>query len=186
MKIFKKFLSAVLSFGMIFSFAFSSSVFATPTNLDECCAELDRVLSQEEKDAIKSDSTYYRGSYVYDIVHHGSLGVMIRANWLYSGERGSQQSELASLLIEHGAGFLSETPYVMTSIILENYGHYLNGEHGTSIEDLVIDHWLSFSSHYKTRDDFQRMMAQWKERVASRGRISCAVDKTGGNCCQIM
>ncbi len=87
-----------------------STVFATvPTNLKECCLELDKILSQEEKDTIKRDSIYRRGNYVYDMVHHGPLGIMIRNNWLYlpdAADRGGlRESELASLLIDHGAGF---------------------------------------------------------------------------------
>lgn len=190
MKLFKKVLSTIISVGMLFSVA-SLSIFAIPTNLDECCTELDRVLSQEDKDAIKQDSIYRRGSYIYNMVHRRDLGAMIRDNWLYLPSDTSvngirTESQLARSLIAHGAGFLDETPYVMVGIVLENYSHYLNGDGAKSIEDLVIDHWFNFFDHYKPRDEFQRMMAQWKERVASRGRISCAVDKTDGNCCQIM
>ena len=186
MKLFKKILSTVLSFGMIFSSALSLRVFAgkddetpaistseIPTNLEECCLKLDEILSQEEKNKIKQSSVYSRGSYVYNLTY-GSIGQYIKTNWLYlSPTEGSKKyvqqiSPLGLLLLSHGAAFLSERDSVMISIILDNYGHYLNGENGYTIEDLIINHWYSFFDQYVKKEKLRNMLEQWFQNEESR------------------
>ena len=75
MKLFKKFLSTIISVGMLFSVA-SLSVFATPTNLDECCAELDKILTPEEKENIKQSEHSFRTGYIGKL-WRTPLGMMI-------------------------------------------------------------------------------------------------------------
>ena len=152
MKLFKKILSTIISVGMLLS-ATQLCVFANPTNLDECCAELDRILSQEDKDKIKQSVLDSPGDYDYiPTLAFGALGDMISRDWLRSQEsgNGSGESALATLLLDHGVDFEgSETGYMMVSVILENYHHYLvNGSSAPSIEDLAIDHWFRCFSRF--------------------------------------
>lgn len=49
MKLLKKFLSTIISVGMLFSVASLYVFAAIPTNLDECCERLDRICTAEQK-----------------------------------------------------------------------------------------------------------------------------------------
>lgn len=173
MGLFKKVLLIAFSMVILFNIGFLPRAFAVPpTTLEECCSELDKILSQQEKRQVKQCSVFCRGSYISGMVC-GQLGWKIRNEWLYlrTGDDGcgpSQRSILAKLLLEHGAGFLSDTDYVMTSIILENYSHYLNGVVVPSIEDLIIDHWYDFCDHFKTKEEHRTMMEKYKKLMASR------------------
>ena len=178
MKLFKKFLSTIISVGMLFSVA-SLSVFAIPTNLDECCAELDRILSQEDKDKIKQSVLGSPGDYDYiPTLAFGALGGMILHDWLCSNESnsgvGHGDTALATLLLDHGVDFEgSESGFTMVSVILENYHHYLvTGRSAPSIEDLAIDHWFRvwarFEQLHVKRDTFQRQLEKEKKLRASR------------------
>ena len=177
MKLFKKILSTIMSVGLLFSVA-SLSVFATPTNLDECCAELDRILSQEDKDKIKQSVLDSPGDYDYvPTLVFGALGTMIHRDWLSSQESdtGRGESALATLLLDHGVDFEgSETGYMMVSLILENYHHYLlTGKSAPSIEDLAIDHWFRYFSRFGgtlrvKREILQKDLEREKKLRASR------------------
>lgn len=184
MKLFKKFLSIALSFGMIFSSALPLRVFAggddetsvigtseIPTNLEECCLVLDKILNQEEKDKIKQSPVNARNSYLRKLSLK-PLGVMMRRDWLYSYKDNS--SALFTLLLEHGADFdgSMELDEIMINMILENYRHYLlTGESVESIEDLAIDYWFnlwrSFGMDIK-REQYEEMMENWKKAKESR------------------
>lgn len=173
MKLFKKILSAVLSFGMICSSAFAvnnypyewdaewdDEVFRviashTPNNLDECCQALDDALRNKEeiKEKIKHSSDDMM-SYIRHIsCTHFKVGYRIGYYWLYLpkpgevGESGRRiPSSLADLFYVHGADFGGEADPVMVSIIFENYRYYLNNgkSRECSIEDMAIDHWFNF------------------------------------------
>lgn len=184
MKLFKKFLSTIISVGLIFSVA-SLSVFATPTNLDECCAALDRILSQEDKDKIKRSVLGSPEDYV-PYLAFGELGNMISRDWLRSQEsdNGSGESALATVLLDHGVDFEgSETGYIMVSVILENYHHYLiTGSSAPSIEDLAIDHWFRCFSRFGNprvkREVLQKDLEREKKIRESRKNQSswwCAI-----------
>lgn len=173
MGLFKKVLLMVFSIAIVFNVGFLPCAFAaSPTTLEECCTELDKILSPQEKKQVQQCSVFCRGCYISDMVC-GPLGRKIQYEWLYSptgadGYGPSDRSVLAKLLLGHGAGFLSDTDYVMTSIILENYSHYLNGVVVPSIEDLIIDHWYDFCDHFKTKEEHRRMMEKYKKLIASR------------------
>ena len=176
----------MLIFGTLFSsIRLVAFGVAPPTNLDECCAELDRILSQEDKDKIKRSVLGSPGDYVPDLAF-GELGSMISRDWLRSQEsdNGSGESVLATLLLDHGVDFEgSETGYIMVSVILENYHHYLvTGRSAPSIEDLAIDHWFRvwarFEQLHVKRDTFQRQLEKEKKLRASRKNQSlwwCAI-----------
>lgn len=155
MKIFKKVLSASLSIGMIFSATVSQHIFASgdaniseisaseiPTNLEECCLALDKILSKEEKDKIKQSSVHYFDGYLARLRVSPSLVSKIKRDWLYS--RRGVHSALYKLLDDHGADFDGDEVFVMVGIILDNYRRYLNGEIGTDIEDLLADYYFNF------------------------------------------
>lgn len=176
MKLFKKFLSIIMSVGMLFSVA-SLSVFAIPTNLDECCTELDKILSQEDKDKIKRSVLGSPEDYVPALVFD-DLGGMILHDWLCSNESnsgvGHGDTALATLLLDHGVDFEgSESGYMMVSVILENYHHYLlTGKSAPSIEDLAIDHWFRCFSRFGNprvkREILQKDLEREKKLRASR------------------
>ena len=68
-------------------------------------------------------------------------------NWLYSFDDEAnkyQETELAKLLLSHGANHWCVAHVVMTSVVLEYYNHYLNGETVASIEDLVVNYWFRY------------------------------------------
>ncbi len=174
MKLFKKILSTALSFGIIFSSALSLRVFAVgddetsafstseiPTNLKECCLELDKILSQEEKDKIKQSPVNKLSSYLRGL-NHAPLGEMIRRDWLYlprkEGKVGPcKKSTLYALLFEHGADFYGDAIWTMVNIILDNYRHYLlTGESVESIEDLAIDFWFNRQRCFDPSDQRER------------------------------
>ena len=187
MKLFKKVLSAVLSFGMIFSFAFSLSVFAgggkssreakvsrfKPKTLEECCLALDEIFSPEEKEKIKQSEHDFRTSYIGKL-WHTPLGKMISHEWLR--ENKDETTALCKLLLEHGARFdgSMEIDLKMFWVVLENYRHYLlTGTCMASIEDLMIDYWyydfIFFNSNAteeqknRERARLTKAMGRWKE-----------------------
>ena len=152
----------------------SSHVFIDiPKTLEECCLALDKITNQEEKIQIKD---YYimknpLNHFKYERLHH-----MIIKDWLYlppeKGKIGSsKRSELANLLLAHGAGSEGESDYIMACIILENYSYYLNKESVVSIENLVVDHWFNFWRQFRkdeTREKFQARMDIWLRAKANR------------------
>ena len=159
MRLFKNFLSAMLSIGIILSFAPSVFVFAEggtvtsetraseiPTNLEECCQKLDEILSQEVKDKLKASSDNDLGKF------HMGLGLWIRNNWIYPCENG----KIAELLYDNGCSSADE----MSGIILRNYRHYLiTGESAESVKDLVINYWFDFWRRFfpeMKREEMQR------------------------------
>lgn len=176
MKLFKKILSAIISVGLLFSVA-SLSAFATPVNLDECCMELDKILSQEDKDKIKRSVLGSPEDYVPTLVFD-DLGRTILHDWLCSNESNSGvvhgETALATLLLDHGVDFEgSESGFTMVSIILENYHHYLvTGSSAPSIEDLAIDHWFRvwarFEHLHVKRETFQKDLEREKKLRESR------------------
>lgn len=154
MKLLKKVLPTLLSFGLILTFGFSENVFANnPKNLEECCIELDKICSPEEKDKIKQTPNENWGEFISEVLPT-QLGKMITLNWLYSYESDAnkyKETELAKLLLEHGADHWGVAHVVMTSVVLQYYNHYLNDKIATSIEDLVIDYWFN-NWHYTFKE----------------------------------
>ena len=187
MKLFKKILSSVLSFGMIFNFAFSLPVFAEggestsvisssyiPKTLGECCVELDKILTPEEKEKIKQSERCFRTSYIGKLWLK-PLGRMICFKWLR--ESRDETTALCKLLLDHGARFDREMEIKLKLfwVVLENYRHYLlTGECVPCIEDLMIDYWYydfiffngdeNEEQKSRRRADLERAMAKWKEK----------------------
>lgn len=154
MKLLKKVLPILLSFGLILTSGFSANVFANnPKNLEECCIELDKICSPEEKDKIKQTPNENWSEFISEVLPT-QLGKMITLNWLYSYESDAnkyKETELAKLLLEHGADHWGVAHVVMTSVVLQYYNRYLNDEIATSIEDLVIDYWFN-NWHYTFKE----------------------------------
>lgn len=180
MKLFRKILLTVLSFGMIFTFANSLYTFAgdtddlspnvissfTPKTLDECCIAFDKIFSQDQKDAIKENPVYYRGSYMHRLVY-SSIGRDIKKFWLYLPSNGDKtcctnRTALAHLLIAHGVGFLGCIDDVMAGVIFEYYSHYLNSDSVPTIEYLIVDYWYNLTCHFKTKEEHQKILDNWK------------------------
>lgn len=165
MKLLKKFLSTIISVGMLFSVASLYVFAAIPTNLDECCERLDRICTAEQKKGIRDSnlddpSNYLRrihDKFLHDTVKH----------WL---KKSGKDSKLCELLLEHGLRFDGslEIGYTGSSVIVENNRHYLlTGKSVDSIEDLIIDHWFYFFHRYDPdfkREKLERQMEQWKYR----------------------
>ena len=108
MNLFKKILLAVLGLGIILGSAHSGNVSAwecdsIPTNLEECCLALDKILTQEEKNEIKQSSADKLCGYCFT-----SFGHTIRSNWLYSHEK-NEHSQLADLFLKYGIDFTGNT-----------------------------------------------------------------------------
>lgn len=154
MKLLKKVLPTLLSFGLILTSGFSADVFANnPKNLEECCIELDKICSPEEKDKIKQTPNENWSEFISEVLPT-QLEKMITLNWLYSYESDAnkyKETELAKLLLEHGADHWGVAHVVMTSVVLQYYNRYLNDEIATSIEDLVIDYWFN-NWHYTFKE----------------------------------
>ena len=99
---------------------------------------------------------------------------MIINNWLYlqpeKGKRSNyRRSELANMLLSHGAGFEGEPDLTMSCIIIENYSNYLNKRGEISIEDLAIEHWFNFWSIFKKdlkKKHFKERMEIWLQSKA--------------------
>ena len=176
MKLFKKFLSILLSFGIIFSSARLLCVFAEgdnktsaisvsriPETLEECCSALDKILTTEEKDNIKQSSLDLN-SYLRKLSYE-PLGKMIQFKWLSAYK--DNTTALYTLLLEHGVGFdgSMELKSIMLNIILENYRHYLlTGENVKSIEELAIDYWFNYHRCFNPtiqRKYYEEMMKKW-------------------------
>lgn len=82
-----------------------------PMDLDDCCVQLDQLLSEEDKEFIKNLPDKKK-----TIKLHMSLGMWIRNNWgLWGGSR------LQKYLFD-----ISDHPDGMSSIILEHYYDWLN------------------------------------------------------------
>ena len=82
-----------------------------PMDLDDCCVQLDQLLSEEDKEFIKNLPDKKE-----TIKLHMSLGMWIRNNWgLWGGSR------LQKYLFD-----ISDHPDGMSSIILEHYYDWLN------------------------------------------------------------
>lgn len=170
MKLFEKILLLVLSIGVIFTSAFSLYASAdAPITLEQCCSELDCILSQEEKDKIKNSPvegmlcSYLRTLCVRPI------GKQIY-NWLLAqeGDSSGKLSKLADLLLEHGIDFDGDMgrSWKMVGVILENYRHYLlTGKSVTNLEELIIDfhfHCYHGWDSSLTREYYQEKMKKWK------------------------
>lgn len=187
MKLFKKVLSMLLSFSVILTFGFSANVFAdTPKNLEECCIELDKICSPEEKNKIKQTSEENWNEFIGEILPT-PLGQMIMANWLYSVDDETEvckENELAKLLLAHGANHWGVAHVVMTSMVLEYYNHYLNGETVSSIEDLVVDHW--FSHEYYTCKNSALTKQQLKRSMETGIPISFGIRENWPMRCTIL
>ena len=185
MKLFKKILSVVLSFGMIFSSTFllrvsaeTGTVSEIPKDLEECCLKLNDICTQEEKDKIKHSSDDYVNSCVRKFTVT-RLGHIIRHTWLLSD--GNGKSDLYNLLDDHWADFDGSGVYVMVYMILENYRRYLNGKPVNSIEDLAVDYFFKYYQFFDpelTREEIARRMGAWADKRASRKNQSlwwCAI-----------
>lgn len=112
-----------------------------PVSLEECCLELDKICNQELKDEIKLslDDDLYE--------FHFKLGMWIRNNWISPLEKGG----ICALLLKHGSDSADE----MSSLIIENYNHYLNGK-SITIEELIRNYrfrlWKRFDKNLKKED----------------------------------
>lgn len=74
-----------------------------------------------------------------------------------------KETELAKLLLEHGADHWGVAHILMTSVVLGYYNRYLNDKIATSIEDLVIDYWFNnwhytFKESSLTKQDLRESM----------------------------
>lgn len=88
--------------------------FYIPRDLKDCFITLDSILSEEDKKAIKE----FEDRYETIMLHHG-FGTWLRNNWgLWSGSR--LQQYFIERKINH--------PDSMSSVILEFYYDWLNGE----------------------------------------------------------
>ena len=196
---FKKILACFLT--VFFTFFYnvvlagnSVHVFAdVPKNLEECCLELKKICTQEEEFKIKSYNEWHSLDYgesssyknPLDDIKCGRLGRIIMQDWLYlPPEQGqtvrTRRSELANLLLAHGAGLEGESDHTMFCIILEYYNHYLkNGISMVKIEDLVIDHWFNFWRKFRkdvTREQFKARMDIWlNAKKSSKHQTSCNI-----------
>lgn len=166
MELVKRILSVMLIFGMLFSstqlVAFGV---APPTNLDECCERLDKICTAEQKKGIRESNLDDPSNYLREI-HDKFLGDIAR-RWLVKSGR---DSKLCELLLEHGLRFdgSMEIGYTGSSVIVENYRHYLlTGKSVDSIEDLIIDHWFYFFHRFDPdfkREKLEKEMERWKYR----------------------
>lgn len=84
-----------------------------PKTKKECFAQLDEMLSEEDKQAIVESKV------VFEL--HFSLGLWIRNNWLYP----QSQEETEELLKDFGKDGLFCHPDDQSSIIIEAYRKYL-------------------------------------------------------------
>ncbi len=149
MKLFKKFLSTIMSVGMLFSVASLSifaegsgkaqavSIYEIPVTLEECCLKLDELLREEEelKEKIKSSSDWEIRRF------HLGLGLWIRNNWIYPCPCG----RISKLFYDNGGG----GPDDISNMILENYRNYLlTGESAKSVEDFVVDYEFEVSERF--------------------------------------
>ena len=88
-----------------------------PSNKKECFAQLDEMLSEEDKMAImQAEDT---------IEFHFSLGLWIRNNWLYD----SSPEDVKNLYKTFGLDTIISQPDELSSEILEAYQKYLRRKH---------------------------------------------------------
>lgn len=88
-----------------------------PKTKKECFAQLDEMLSEEDKMAImQAEDT---------IEFHFSLGVWIRNNWLYD----SSPEDVKNLYKKFGLDTIISQPDELSSEILEAYQKYLRRKH---------------------------------------------------------
>jgi hypothetical protein len=86
-----------------------------PTDLKDCFMQLDKVLSEEDKDEIRKLKNKEE-----TIAYHLGFGMWLRNNWgLWGGSR------LQKYFLDRNI----ELPDSMSSLILEFYYEWLNGEH---------------------------------------------------------
>lgn len=204
MKLFKKFSSMVLSFGMICSSAFAinppyevwdsewdDEVFSviashTPKNLDECCFALDDALRNkpEIKEKIKNSLDDDIGSYIRHISCISMrVGYRISHYWLDLPEPARGPSPLAGLFYAHGADFNGEGYNVMSNMIFQNYRYYLNnGKSVDSIEDLAINFWFVLHHNFVPnvkREFYQERMQRWKQAKKSHRSLGVPYNNRG-------
>lgn len=90
-----------------------------PKTKEECFAQLDTMLSDEEKEELKkSEDTY---------LYHFSLGMWIRNNWLYPLNEEEEQAFVKMFADDDDSpyGFFVVHPDSMSSIIIDSYQKYL-------------------------------------------------------------
>lgn len=172
MKLFKKFLSLIMSFGVVFTSALLLRVFAEgggktqavsiseiPATLEECCLKLDELLREKEelKEKIKAASDWEIGRF------HLGLGLWIRNNWIYP----CPYDRISKLFYDNGGG----DPDGMSHMILENYRNYLlTGESAASVEDFVIDYEFKVLERFGgnlTREEMKERIRRVIENRAS-------------------
>lgn len=90
-----------------------------PKTKEECFAQLDEMLSEEEKKALMENDDLFD--------YHFTLGLWIRNNWIYPLNRIDEKTFM-EMFVEDKRSLLFIHPDSMSSVIIEKYVEYLNGK----------------------------------------------------------
>ena len=88
-----------------------------PQTKEECFAQLDAMLSEEDKKALMED--------LFDC--HFTLGLWIRNNWIYPLDREDEKAFL-EMFVEDKRSLLHIHPDCTSSVIIEKYVEYLKNK----------------------------------------------------------
>lgn len=87
-----------------------------PKTKEECFAQLDAMLSEEDKKALMEDDDLFD--------YHLTLGLWIRNNWIYPLNRVDEKTFM-EMFVEDKRSLLYIHPDSMSSVIIEKYVEYL-------------------------------------------------------------
>ena len=90
-----------------------------PKTKEECFAQLDEMLSEEDKKALMENDDLFD--------YHFTLGLWIRNNWIYPLNRIDEKTFM-EMFVEDKRSLLFIHPDSMSSVIIEKYMEYLNGK----------------------------------------------------------
>lgn len=90
-----------------------------PKTKEECFAQLDEMLSEEDKKALMENDDLFD--------YHFTLGLWIRNNWIYPLNRIDEKTFM-EMFVEDKRSLLFIHPDSMSSVIIEKYVEYLNGK----------------------------------------------------------
>ena len=96
-----------------------------PKTKEECFAQFDALLSEEDKDVLKNSED------IFD--YHFTLGMWIRNNWIYSMNDEELQSLMKNFEKEDDElpfGFMNIHPDEVSSFFIEKYVEYLKSKGG--------------------------------------------------------
>ncbi len=88
-----------------------------PKTKEECFAQLDAMLSEEEKNELKNSEDFFD--------YHFTLGMWIRNNWIYPLSNEEMKTFIKMFVDESPYGFLFIYPDDVSSTIIEKYVEYL-------------------------------------------------------------